>query len=84
MYVDRRELVTLMTLGARPERLVLGYLRNQRLVEGACAEMESVTVDWEVGARRGEDRKPASTGSRSGPRRAWSPPAAGRAACSAA
>jgi FdhD protein len=49
VYVDRRELVTLMTLGARPEWLVLGYLRNQRLV--ACAdEVESVTVDWEVGA----------------------------------
>ena len=33
VYVDKRELVTLMTLGAWPEWLVLGYLRNQRLVE---------------------------------------------------
>ncbi len=49
VYVDRRELVTLMTLGARPEWLVLGYLRNQRLVR-ALDEVESVTVDWEVGA----------------------------------
>jgi FdhD protein len=49
VYVDKRELVTLMTLGARPEWLVLGYLRNQRLVEGLAA-VESVTVDWEVGA----------------------------------
>jgi len=32
LYVDKRELVTLMTLGASPEWLVLGYLRNQRLV----------------------------------------------------
>src|SRR3954467_11460763 len=48
-YVDKRELVTLMTLGARPEWLVLGYLRNQRLVESLEA-IESVTVDWEVGA----------------------------------
>jgi len=32
VYVDRRELVTLMTLGAAPEALTLGYLRNQRLV----------------------------------------------------
>lgn len=49
VYVDKRELVTLMTLGAQPELLVLGYLRNQRLV--ACAaEVESITVDWEVGA----------------------------------
>jgi hypothetical protein len=32
VYVDKRELVTLMTLGGAPEALVLGYLRNQRLV----------------------------------------------------
>ncbi len=49
MYVDRRELVTLMTLGAMPELLVLGYLRNQRLVR-LVDEVESITVDWEVGA----------------------------------
>jgi FdhD protein len=49
VYVDKRELVTLMTLGAHPEWLVLGYLRNQRLVESLDA-VESVTVDWEVGA----------------------------------
>ena len=49
VYVDKRELVTLMTLGARPEWLVLGYLRNQRLVR-SLDEVESVTVDWEVGA----------------------------------
>ena len=49
VYVDKRELVTLMTLGAHPEWLVLGYLRNQRLVESLAA-VESITVDWEVGA----------------------------------
>ena len=49
VYVDKRELVTLMTLGAAPELLVLGYLRNQRLVE-SLEQIESVTVDWEVGA----------------------------------
>jgi FdhD protein len=49
VYVDKRELVTLMTLGAHPEWLVLGYLRNQRLVKSVEA-VESVTVDWEVGA----------------------------------
>jgi FdhD protein len=32
-----------------PELLVLGYLRNQRLIR-AVEEVESVTVDWEVGA----------------------------------
>ena len=49
VYVDRRELVTLMTLGAQPELLVLGYLRNQRLVASA-REVDSITVDWAVGA----------------------------------
>jgi FdhD protein len=47
VYVDKRELVTLMTLGAHPEWLVLGYLRNQRLVR-SIQDIESVTVDWEV------------------------------------
>ena len=49
VYVDKRELVTLMTLGAQPEWLVLGYLLNQRLIRSAT-EVESITVDWEVGA----------------------------------
>ena len=49
VYVDKRELVTLMTLGASPELLVLGYLRNQRLVASA-SDVESITVDWDVGA----------------------------------
>lgn len=49
VYVDKRELVTLMTLGAHPELLVLGYLRNQRLVT-SIEEIESITVDWDVGA----------------------------------
>ena len=49
VYVDRRELVTLMTLGAHPELLVLGYLRNQRLVDSVF-DIESITVDWDVNA----------------------------------
>ena len=49
VYVDKRELVTLMTLGQRPEQLVLGFLRNQRLVQSA-GEVASITVDWDVGA----------------------------------
>ena len=49
VYVDKRELVTLMTLGAHPELLVLGFLRNQRLVQ-SVQEVASITVDWEVGA----------------------------------
>lgn len=60
VYVDKRELVTLMTLGAHPEWLVLGYLLNQRLV-GGVHDIESITVDWDVGAaavvtRAGIDR----------------------------
>ncbi|MEO7336451.1 MAG: formate dehydrogenase accessory sulfurtransferase FdhD [Caldimonas sp.] len=47
VFVDKRELVTLMTLGASPELLVLGYLRNQRLVD-SVADIESITVDWDV------------------------------------
>ena len=49
VYVDKRELVTLMTLGGHPELLVLGFLRNQRLVR-SVDEIESITVDWDVGA----------------------------------
>ena len=49
VYVDKREVVTLMTLGAQPEWLVLGFLLNQRLVASA-GDVESITVDWEVGA----------------------------------
>lgn len=49
VYVDRREVVTLMTLGVRPELLVLGWLFNQRLVE-RLDQVESITVDWDVGA----------------------------------
>ena len=49
VFVDKRELVTLMTLGASPELLVLGYLRNQRLVD-SVADIESITVDWDVAA----------------------------------
>ena len=56
VYVDRHELVTLMTLGARPEWLVLGYLRNQRLLR-SIEEVESVTVDWDVGAAAVKTRR---------------------------
>lgn len=49
VFVDKRELVTLMTLGASPELLVLGYLRNQRLIDDVT-EVESITVDWDVSA----------------------------------
>jgi FdhD protein len=46
--VDGREIVTLMTLGAAPEWLVLGYLHNQRLINDVAA-VGSVEVDWARG-----------------------------------
>ena len=47
IYLDKREVVTLMTLGSAPEALVLGYLRNQRLVESP-EDIETIQVDWET------------------------------------
>ena len=44
--VDKKEIVTLMTLGTHPEELALGYLRNQNLIEN-IEDIESVKVDWE-------------------------------------
>ena len=49
VLLDGRELVTLMTLGGCPELLVLGYLRNQRLI-GDVAAIESIAVDWGLGS----------------------------------
>lgn len=49
LYVDKRELLTVMTLGAAPEALAIGYLRNQRLV-GRIEDIVSVQVDWETNA----------------------------------
>ena len=49
VFVDKRELVTLMTLGAQPELLVLGYLLNQRLI-ARRDDVQSISVDWEVDA----------------------------------
>ena len=47
LYLDKREIVTLMTLGTAPEALVLGYLRNQRLVTD-IRDIAEVQVDWET------------------------------------
>jgi FdhD protein len=49
LYVDTREIVTLMTLGQAPEALAIGYLRNQRLVR-SIDEIAAVQVDWETDA----------------------------------
>lgn len=49
LILDGRELVTLMTLGASPELLVLGFLFNQRLIADAAA-VDSIAVDWRSGS----------------------------------
>ena len=49
LYVDKREIVTLMTLGQAPEALAIGYLRNQRLVK-SIEQIAAVQVDWETDA----------------------------------
>ena len=47
IYLDKREVITLMTLGNHPELLILGWLRNQRLVEDIEA-IKAIQVDWET------------------------------------
>lgn len=47
VYIDKKEIVTLMTLGTQPELLVLGWLRNQRLVPNPT-HIKAIQVDWET------------------------------------
>ncbi len=56
LYVDKREVVTLMTLGQAPEALAIGYLRNQRLVR-SLDEIAAVQVDWETDSAAVTTRK---------------------------
>jgi FdhD protein len=49
IYIDKTEIVTLMTLGQAPEALAIGYLRNQRLVR-SLDEIAEVQVDWDTDA----------------------------------
>ena len=46
LYVDKQEIVTLMTIGTQPELLTLGYLKNQGLIED-IEQIQIVQVDWE-------------------------------------
>jgi FdhD protein len=61
LYLDKRELVTLMTLGAAPENLAIGYLRNQRLLR-SIDEIAAVHVDWDAGAAAVTSRMLRDTG----------------------
>ena len=63
LYVDKREIVTLMTLGQAPEALALGYLRNQRLVQ-SIEEIAAVQVDWETDSVVVSTRKAAGAQTR--------------------
>jgi FdhD protein len=47
IYLNKREIVTLMTLGTQPELLVLGWMRNQRLVN-SIDQVRAIQVDWET------------------------------------
>ena len=47
IYLDKREVVTLMTLGNHPELLILGWLRNQRMVDD-IEDIKAIQVDWET------------------------------------
>jgi FdhD protein len=55
VLLDDQDLVTLMTLGGAPEWLVMGYLRNQRVI-GRVDEIDSVLVDWTSGTARVRSR----------------------------
>jgi FdhD protein len=57
LYVDKREIVTLMTLGQAPEALAIGYLRNQRLVH-SIEDIAAVQVDWETASVAVTTRRP--------------------------
>jgi len=49
IYIDRFEIVTLMTLGCQPELLTLGYIKNQDFFNN-IQEIKAIQVDWEVNA----------------------------------
>ncbi|MFI3274729.1 formate dehydrogenase accessory sulfurtransferase FdhD [Vibrio sp.] len=47
VMLNWKEIVTLMTLGSRPEALVLGYLKNQSFLSDP-ESVESIIIDWET------------------------------------
>lgn len=49
IYLDKREVVTLMTMGCEPELLILGWLRNQNLLSD-LDQLKAIQVDWETDA----------------------------------
>lgn len=47
VLLNWKEVVTLMTLGSRPEALVLGYLKNQSFISERD-KLQSVIIDWQT------------------------------------
>lgn len=47
LRVNHGEIITLMTFGAYPEALAIGYLRNQGLIK-QLEEITTVQVDWQT------------------------------------
>ena len=49
LYLNNKELLTVMTLGMNTKSLIIGYLRNQQLVS-SLDDIESIQIDWDVSA----------------------------------
>lgn len=49
IYLNRQEIVTVMTMGGAPAYLIAGFLLNQQLISEAAA-IRSIHVDWGVNA----------------------------------
>ena len=49
LYVNKKPLVTLMTMGQDPEALALGYLKNQSLIS-SISDIKKITIDWDTDA----------------------------------
>jgi len=47
LYIDKHEIVTLMTIGTQPELLILGWLRNQRFLTD-ISQIRAIQIDWET------------------------------------
>ena len=49
LYIDKVEIVTLMTIGTHPELLTLGYIRNQGFLD-SIDSISIIQVDWDCDA----------------------------------
>lgn len=49
IYLNRQEIVTVMTMGSEPAYLVAGFLLNQHLI-ASSNDIRSIHIDWSVNA----------------------------------